>query len=118
MSNPNAGFTPMDVILIMTTLPDSLLADALARALVDQREAACVSRIGPLHSVYQWEGSPEEAEEYLLLIKTRPDQYAAVESRILAMHPYHIPEVISFRPEQVEPRYLAWLDASVGPGHP
>ncbi|MHB1543368.1 MAG: divalent-cation tolerance protein CutA [Gammaproteobacteria bacterium] len=108
----------MEAILILTALPDPAQADTLARTLVDQREAACVSRIGPLHSVYRWDGSREEAEEYLLLIKTRSDRYAAVESRIRSMHPYSVPEVISIRPDQVEPRYLAWLGESVIPEQP
>ncbi|EQD46217.1 Divalent ion tolerance protein, CutA1 [mine drainage metagenome] len=103
----------MEAILILTALPDPAQADALARMLVDQREAACVNRIGPLHSVYRWAGRREEAEEYLLLIKTQSDRYKAVETRIRSMHPYTVPEVISIRPDQVEPRYLAWLGESL-----
>lgn len=103
----------MDAILILTTLPDPDLADTLARTLVDEREAACVNRIGPLHSIYRWDGQREENDEYLLLIKTRSELYEAVEKRIHTLHPYTLPEVVMIHLDRVEPRYLAWLGASV-----
>ena len=106
----------MEAILVLTALPKLAQAEALARALVEAHEAACVSRAGPLRSVYRWAEAVEEAEEYLLLIKTRLDCYTAVESRIRAMHPYTVPEVISIRLDHIEPRYLAWLNESLVSG--
>lgn len=84
-------------------------AERIARALIDQRLAACVQVVGPVQSIYRWQGAVERAEEWLCLIKTSRTQYAAVETVIRQLHSYECPEIIAAPIETGSAPYLAWL---------
>ncbi len=64
-------------------------------------------------SVYAWEGKVERADEHLLLIKTLPEKYEAVEKYILDRHSYDTPEVVAIDAEKVSAGYLKWLTDSL-----
>lgn len=102
-------------ILVLTSLPDPAAAQALARALVTGRLAACVSIGAPVESIYHWQGEIETAREVPLLIKTRAQLYSRVEAAIVAAHPYELPEVIAVPITHGLPRYLDWIGAETGP---
>lgn len=96
--------------LVLTTAPDREVAERLARTLVEERLAACVNVLPAMQSIYRWKGQIESASEQLLVVKTRTADYAAVEARIRALHPYELPEVIAVPILAGLPAYLAWLD--------
>lgn len=106
---------PDAAILVLTSLPDLAAAQALARALVTGRLAACVSIGAPVESIYHWQGEIETAREVPLLIKTRAQWYSRVEAAIVAAHPYELPEVIAVPITHGLPRYLDWIGAETGP---
>lgn len=95
--------------LVLTTCPDPATATALAEALVTERLAACVNILPGVRSVYTWKGQTESATEQLLIIKSRTDRYSAIQERILALHPYELPEVIAVPIADGLPAYLAWI---------
>ena len=78
--------------LVLTTCPDAKLAETLARALVEDRLAACINIVSSVQSVYRWKGRVESASERLLIIKIRAADYAAVQRRIGELHSYELPE--------------------------
>lgn len=84
---------------------------AIARALVEQRLAACV-QIMPIDSIYRWAGAVEEAAEHLLLCKIRRSDYPAVEAAIIARHPYDVPEIVAVPIIEGAKAYVAWLVAA------
>jgi periplasmic divalent cation tolerance protein len=84
----------------------------IARSLVSERLAACVNIVGPVHSIYRWRGAIEEADEHLLVIKSRASLYAALERRVIELHSYEVPEVIALRIARGSRAYLEWLTAS------
>ncbi|MDI6749537.1 MAG: divalent-cation tolerance protein CutA [Rhodocyclaceae bacterium] len=96
-------------LLVITNLPDSYSAHALAGALIEARLAACVNILAPCRSVYRWQGKTENAEEVPVLIKTSAARYAALEAAIRARHPYELPEIIAVPIERGLPEYLAWV---------
>jgi periplasmic divalent cation tolerance protein len=102
-------------LLVVTTCPDRESADALARGLVGEGLAACVSILPAVRSVYRWKGALEVADELLLLVKTRADRYPAVEAEIRARHPYELPEIVGVPVEAGLAAYLAWVDDCVSP---
>ena len=51
------------IIQVITTTETKADAQAIARALVEKRLAACVQIIGPITSTYRWRGEIETAEE-------------------------------------------------------
>lgn len=99
----------MPVLLCLCTCPDAASAAAIARALVDERLAACVNQLPGLHSVYRWQGRVEQAEEVLLLIKTTEDRLAALMDRVQALHPHELPEVLAVQAAGGLAPYLDWV---------
>lgn len=101
----------MTTLLVLTNLPDRIIAEALAKALVEDRLAACVNILQPCHSIYRWKGTVETVDEVPLLIKTTEARYAALEDAIRARHPYQTPELIALPVVTGLPAYLAWIEA-------
>ena len=96
-------------IVVLCSCPDSSVALDIAREVVTQGLAACVNRLAPVVSVYLWEGQLREDCEQLLLIKTTPARYEALEMRLKALHPYEIPEIIAIPVVAGSSQYLTWL---------
>lgn len=99
--------------LVLTTLGATADAASLARTLVGERLAACVNVIGPVKSIYRWNGKVEEEAEQQLVIKTTAASLPALEARIRQLHPYDLPEFLILRPGGSE-AYLRWVGESVG----
>ncbi len=86
----------------------------MGRSLVEKRLVACVNMVGPVRSVFLWKGKVEDESERLLLMKTRADRYAELETAIQELHPYDVPEVIAIPIERGSQAYLSWVDENVG----
>jgi periplasmic divalent cation tolerance protein len=105
----------MDALIALCACPDSATADRIARTLVDERLAACVNRLPGVESTYHWNGAVQVDEEVLLAIKTSRARYAALEARIVALHPYEVPEVIAIPIGEGYAPYLAWIAKETRP---
>jgi periplasmic divalent cation tolerance protein len=103
-----------EFVQIMTTLPGRAEAQLIAASLVDRRLAACVQVIGPIHSTYRWQGQVESAEEWLCLVKTAAEKYAAIERLLAELHPYDVPELIATPITAGGATYLKWLGEQLG----
>jgi periplasmic divalent cation tolerance protein len=88
-------------------------AKRIARALVEERLAACVNIAGHVDSVYRWQGVVEETQEVLLLIKTRVEKLAALEEAVHRLHSYEVPEFVILKVDGGSAAYLRWLDESL-----
>ena len=106
----------MKAILVLTTTDTAERARNMAAALVEAGEAACVSIIPGVRSIYRWEGEVCDEAELLLLIKTAEEKFEAVRSRIRQLHSYQIPEVIALPVAAGDPDYLRWMCAQVVAG--
>src|SRR6476646_10057981 len=82
----------MELIIILTTMPDDDRAAELARTLVGERLAACVNVHQAMTSTYRWQGRVESGAERQVVIKTTADRIAAISARVRALHPYELPE--------------------------
>ena len=103
-----------DLALVLVTAPDPDTAASLARALVEERLAACGNLIPGVRSIYRWQGEVCDESEVLLILKTRQDAVEALRARVVALHPYECPEVVALSPTAVHPPYLAWVLGQVG----
>jgi periplasmic divalent cation tolerance protein len=106
---------PMDAVVVLTTLPEAGDHLDLARALVEERLAACVSVCGGMDSTYRWQGSVESARERHLIIKTTRQRILDLESRLRALHPYEVPEFLVLQVSSGGDAYLRWLRQSTTP---
>ncbi len=102
-------------VLAFCSCPDAATASRIAGALVDERLAACVSVLPSVQSVYRWQGAVERADEVQLLIKTTVARMPALAERIVALHPYELPEVVAVEAVAGLPAYLEWISAQVAP---
>src|SRR2546426_9500572 len=101
-------------ILMMTTAGSKEEAEKIAHTLVERRLAACVNIVPQVQSVYRWEGKVEQAQEWLLLIKTFATALERVRKANKEMNSYELPEGISFHIDGGCANYLKWLSNSGG----
>ena len=98
-----------DALLVFTTLPSADKAAELAKALVEERLAACANLLPAIRSIYRWQGKLQDENEVLVLLKTRAEHLERLKLRILELHPYEVPEVIGIPVERGHQAYLDWI---------
>ena len=96
-------------VLITTTTATREDARNIASRLVEERLAACVQIVEPITSVYTWQGTIEEEQEILLLIKSTQDLVAPIADLLDRIHPYEVPELIATPIVDGSTPYLSWL---------
>jgi len=97
------------IAIVLVTAPDLRVARKIAKAVVKARTAACVNIVPRIESHYWWNEKLESGAEVLMIIKTTRAKLTALESSVIANHPYDTPEVISFPLKSSNAKYLAWL---------
>jgi periplasmic divalent cation tolerance protein len=100
-----------DAVVVLVTAPTPERAAEIARAVVGERLAACGNVVPGLRSIYRWEGKVQEDAEALLVLKTTRARFDALRARVLALHPYDVPEVIALPVEAGSAAYLEWIAA-------
>ncbi len=99
----------MEYIIVLVTAPDEDVAANIAREIVEERLAGCVNITKGVRSIYSWEGRIEDEPEVMMIIKTKDSLFEPLKRRISDLHPYSIPEIISFKIEKGSDEYLKWL---------
>ncbi len=97
------------MLVVLTTTPNETEAETLARKIVEAKFAACVQVLPPMKSFYFWENAIQAETEYLLLIKTLPEKFEALEKFIQANHSYNVPEIVALSATQVSASYSGWI---------
>lgn len=92
-------------------------AETIARALVEQRLAACVNLLPGSTGIYRWEGRIRADAETTMIIKTASDRVDALRDGILALHPHNVPEIVVLRVDGTASHgtYLEWVIAETRP---
>jgi len=101
------------IVVALSTCPDQETAKTIAEALVQEHLAACVNRVGGVHSTYFWDGRLQDDGEILLIIKTTRCRLGELESRLKALHPYELPELLAIPVLGGNEAYLAWVREGV-----
>jgi periplasmic divalent cation tolerance protein len=96
-------------IVVLVTIPEKE-AENLAKSLLRERVCACINIIKGVKSLFWWEGKIDEAEEALLVIKTKESLFTKLKTLIKNNHPYSVPEIISFKIDKINKEYLDWLN--------
>jgi len=89
-------------------------AKRLAKALVEERLAACCSIISKIQSIYSWEGKLQQENEHLIMCKTRNTLFGPLEQRVREIHSYDVPEILMVPVLDGSGPYLEWLLNSTG----
>ncbi len=101
--------------IVLTTVGLHQRAEELAQALVERRLAACVNIIGPIRSIYRWNGAVQNEQEYLLLIKTTSDRTASLAAAFTELHPFELPERVELEISGGSAEYLSWVIQQTAP---
>lgn len=104
-----------EMLLVFTTFAAEEDAARVVRTLVEERLIACGNLLPQARSLYRWQGAVEDQREVVAILKTRKQDWAALQSRLHELHPYETPECVAVRIAAGAPKYLAWLDESLRP---
>lgn len=102
-----------DKVIVLTTAGSEVEAKKITHALVEGKLAACVNIVPKIQSVYRWKGEVEEAEEFLLVIKTARSKQEEVNSAIRKLHSYELPECVVLAIDGGDEKYLRWIEDSL-----
>lgn len=98
-------------VLVYTTYPSLVEAEAAGRAAVEERLAACVNILPGMVSHYWWEGKLARGEEVVMILKTRASLADRLRKTLKTGHPNKVPAIMVLPVESVEDTYLRWMMA-------
>lgn len=104
----------MSVVSVYAIFADAAEAERIGRTLIEERLAACINILGPIRSIYRWQGGVESADEVAAILKTRHDAADALIARIAALHSYDVPCIVTWPVNKLLGAYADWVDDSVG----
>jgi len=104
----------MKLLAVTTTVSSADAARRMARALVEQKLAAC-AQIGEIESFYSWQGAVANEREFRILFKTTEARWPAVEAAIRELHDYELPAIHAVALEQVHAPYGRWIEEGCSP---
>ncbi len=96
-------------IFVITTVNSKSQAHTIAHMLVAKKLGACAQVVGPISSIYRWNGKIEKAQEWMVILKTKKSLFKKVEAAILKIHPYDTPEIVASPIAALGEKYGSWL---------
>lgn len=99
--------------VILSACKDPAKARSIARTLVEQRLAACVSVRDNYDSFFRWQGKVRRDNESLMIIKTLDNKIEQIEAILKNLSDYEVPEVIALGVIDGAPDYIEWLNEQV-----
>lgn len=104
----------MSVVSVYVVFASAEEAERIGRDVVEARLAACANILGPLRSIYRWQGKVESANEVAAIFKTSDAQADALMTRIAGLHSYAVPCIVVWPIDKVLQSYAQWVDDNVG----
>jgi periplasmic divalent cation tolerance protein len=103
----------MSIVSVYAVFASAEEAERIGRAMVEERLAACVNILGPIGSIYRWQGAVEAADEVAAIFKTNDAHADALIERVAALHSYEVPCVVCWPIGKVQHKYAEWVEDSV-----
>ncbi len=100
-------------IQVSTTVVKRSDAERIARMLSEKKLSVCTQIIGPITSVYRWEGKLKKSKEWLCIMKTKRTRYKSMEKAIKEIHPYELPEIVAVPIIEGSREYLGWMQEEI-----
>ena len=100
-----------EFVFTCITCENQAQAEQIGSALVEENLAACANIFPGSISIYKWEGRMQQGEEAILLLKTRAELFAQIQSRVKDMHSYDVPCILAFPVENGSANFLEWVKA-------
>ena len=103
----------MSVVSVYAVFGSAEEAERIGRAVVEERLAACANILGPIRSIYRWEGKVEASDEVAAIFKTHHWSADALIERIAALHSYDVPCIATWPIDKILRSYADWVEDSV-----
>ena len=104
----------MSVVSVYTVFANADEAERIGRVAIEERLAACANILGPVRSIYRWQGAIETADEVAAIFKTASSQVDALMTRIAGLHSYDVPCIVTWPVDKLLRPYADWVEDSVG----
>jgi periplasmic divalent cation tolerance protein len=104
----------MSIVSVYVIFADVEEAERIGLSVVEERLAACVNILGPVRSIYRWQGKVEQADEVAAIFKTSEVEADALIARIAALHSYEVPCIAAWPVANVLAPYGSWVEDNVG----
>lgn len=104
---------PDSYIMVLVTTSSKQEAEKISQALLEAKLIACANIVGPVSSHFHWGGKVEQAEEFLVLMKSRSDLFEKISEAVRKLHSYEVPEILALPVVAGSEAYLAWLGRSL-----
>jgi len=104
----------VSVVSVYVVFANAEEAERVGRAVVEERLAACINILGPIRSIYRWQGAVESAEEVAAIVKTSSIAMDALITRIAGLHSYEVPCIATWPIDKVLGDYADWVETNVG----
>ena len=103
----------MSVVSVYAVFADAKEAERIGRTIVEEGLAACVNILGPIRSIYRWQGKTETADEVAAIFKTHHWVSDALIQRIAALHSYDVPCIVTWPIDKILRSYADWVEDTV-----
>jgi len=103
----------MSVVSVYAVFASSEEAERIGRTMVEEQLAACVNILGPIHSIYSWQGRLQTADEVAAIFKTHHWHSDDLIERIAALHSYEVPCIVAWPIDKIIRSYADWVEDSV-----
>ena len=102
------------IILLYVPVRDREEAKTMATLLLEEQLIACANIIPGMVSLYRWEGTIQQAEEVLLIVKTTEGKRDVAMKRIEELHSYECPCVTALVSAKTNDTFAKWVFSQVG----
>jgi periplasmic divalent cation tolerance protein len=103
----------MSIVSVYAVFANAEEAERVGRTVIEERLAACINILGPIRSIYRWEGAIESADEVAAIFKTHHWYGDALIERIAALHSYKVPCIVSWPIDKILRNYADWVEDNV-----
>ncbi|MDC3145181.1 divalent-cation tolerance protein CutA [bacterium] len=101
----------MEVLVMITTESSKTNALRVAKLLIQNKLAACVS-IKQIFSIYEWDNDIEETNEFEITIKSKPEFKENLIDFLHKISTYDVPQII-YKEYHSEMKYYDWLNMTI-----
>lgn len=95
--------------VVYATAPNLEQARLMGKTVVSEGLAACVNIIAGVLSIYEWQGQLTEEQECCLVLKVPASREPALRARLLSLHPYEIPALVSWPISAGHGAFFKWV---------
>lgn len=100
---------PAEHVVVASTTGSEQEARTLAAGAIEAKLGACAQIVGPITSVFRWDGAVQTEQEWRVEIKTAADRVPMLTEHLRAAHSYDVPEIIATPIDGGSAAYLSWL---------